>query len=322
MKSNKALGILLILIGVAALIYVLGNDGKIPFGKWFSNFTAQVGEQQSFPSDELSNIDIESDSLDVNIVRGSGDDVVVTLAGRATKGIADNFTLDAEQNGDTLKLTLQSDDSFRLGFHWSDVEMTVELPDKAWNEINARLSSGDLSLEGIQAESAALRSGSGDVKAVSLNASGEAVLEAGSGDIEIEDITAEAIRAKSNSGDIEIERYEARLLDFDAASGDVALEDGFAELKGEAGSGNIHVNADELRYDSVLKNGSGDISIDLAKEPEALTVSIRSGSGDAEVLKDGFVPQGNNDDNDANGMFGTGSVKLQASSGSGDIVLR
>ncbi|MDQ6422120.1 DUF4097 family beta strand repeat-containing protein [Paenibacillus sp. LHD-117] len=322
MKANKALGTLLVLLGVCALFYLFMNNGKTSLSGIFSGFTKPVYEQRTFATDRLLNVEIESNSLDVDVVRGIGDDIVVTLKGRATKAEADDLQLSAEEDGDTLKLSLQSNNGFHIGFNWSNVKLTVELPDQTWDSFSAELNSGDLSIDSAEFNNAELNTNSGDIKAESITALTNLKVVANSGDISLEEVTGKTVELENNSGDLTIDRYEADLIQFDIRSGDVSLEDGVAQLNGEAGSGDIRLNADDLEYNTDLKAGSGDIIINLSRDPESLAVQFSSGSGDCIVRKDGFVEQGKNGDSDANGSFGSGDLKLSARTSSGDIVLR
>ncbi|WP_214627420.1 DUF4097 family beta strand repeat-containing protein [Paenibacillus agaridevorans] len=322
MKPNKALGTLLVLLGAIALVYLFFNQGNTSFGSLFSGFTKPVHDERTFSSNELSNIAIDSGSLDVNIVRGHSDEVIVTLEGRATKRVANDLLLKADQDGDTLNLSLQSDRGFRFGFHWSNVKLTVELPEKSWGTLTAKLNSGDIELGSSDFETVELRTNSGDIEVQSISASAELELKAISGDIKLKDITAQSIKLDTASGDVELERYEAETLKFNVGSGDVSLEDGSGALQGLTGSGDITLDASTINHDVDLKAGSGDILISLDHEPESLAVQFRTSSGDAIVRMNGFNEQGKNGEREVNGAFGSGEHKLTVRTGSGDIILR
>lgn len=322
MQANKALGTLLVLIGAIALVYLFLNNGSNSIGKLFSGFTKPIHDERTFSADEFANFIIDSNSLDVNIVRSGGDDIVVTLDGRATKAMAEDLKLVADENGDTLKLALQNDDGFRFGFNWTNGTLTVALPDRSWQSLSAKLNSGDIEMKAGQFDSVDLHTNSGDIDVQAITASSKLRLKANSGDLDLEEIKADTILLETNSGDIEMDRYESTLTQFDVGSGDVVLENGFGEHKGETSSGDIHLNADYLSHDANLKAGSGDISISLTEDPASLSVQFTAGSGDAIVRKSGFSENGKNGDHNANGQFGNGEIRLIARTGSGDIVLR
>lgn len=321
MQPNKALGTLLVLLGVSALIYLFANNGNTSFGNLFSGFTKSVHEERTFDAGEISSFDIESNSLDVDIVRTSGDDIVVTLDGRATKSIANNLQLESNVDGDTLKLSLQSNQKFHIGFNWSSVKLIVALPDRTWNHINTKLNSGDIEMHSADFITGELRTNSGDIEVKASSASELLQIKANSGDLELSNIKAHTISLETNSGDIALERYEAERLEFDVKSGEVKLEDGFAEIQGETGSGDIRLKADNMTRNVTLKAGSGDVNISLAQDPESLDVQFHTGSGDAVVRKSGFEKEGKNGERDVNGKFGSGELKLNVRTGSGDIIL-
>lgn len=322
MQSNKALGTLLVLIGAFALVYLFWNNGNISIASWFSGFTKEVHDERTFSADEFNNFTIDSSSLDVHIVQSGGDNIVVTLDGRATKGIAKDLLLVADEDGDTLKLKLEKDRGIRFGFNWSNVKLTVALPDRSWQSLNAKINSGDIDMDAGQFDSVDLRTNSGDIDVRSITVSSKLQLKANSGDLELEEITAGSIVLETNSGDIEMNRYESELTQFEVGSGDVVLENGFGEHKGKTGSGDIHLSADYLTHDTNLRAGSGDISISLSEDPTSLSVQFTTSSGDAIIRKSGFSQNGKNGEKDVNGQFGSGELQLTVRTGSGDIILR
>jgi lia operon protein LiaG len=322
MQAIKALGTLLVLIGAAALVYLFFNNGSISFGKIFSGLTTPIHDERSFSADEINHFAIDSNSLDVHIVRSGADDIVVTLDGRATKGVAKDLKLVADENGDTLKLALQSEHGFRIGFNWTNIKLTVALPDRAWQSLTAKLNSGDIEMNAGLFDSVELQTNSGDIDVRSITASSELRLKANSGDFDLEEIKANSILLEANSGDIEMKRYKSELIEFEVNSGDVVLENGFGEHKGETKSGDIHMSTDYLSHDTSLKAGSGDIDISLTEDPQSLKVQFSTGSGDAIVRKSDFAQNGKNGEKDVNGQFGNGEIRLIAHTGSGDIILR
>ncbi|MHA6481122.1 DUF4097 family beta strand repeat-containing protein [Paenibacillus sp. strain BS8-2] len=322
MQANKALGTLLVLIGAFALVYLFWNNDNNPLSKFFAGLTQPIHDERTFSADQINNFSIESSSLDVNIIRGSGDNIVVTLHGRAAKGVAKDLQLVSEEDGDTLKLTLKRDNTFRLGFNWSNVKLTVELPDQTMQSLTAKVNSGDVTMDTATFDSIDLRTNSGDIETSAVTAFSKLQLKTNSGDLELDDITAGSIHLETNSGDIEMDQYESEFIQFDVDSGDVVLENGTGELKGEVSSGDIHLDTDDLTHHTNLKASSGDISISISKEPASLAVQLSTDSGDVVLGKSGFTKDGKNGDKDINGKFGDGELELIAQSGSGDVILK
>jgi len=138
----------------------------------------------------------------------------------------------------------------------------------------------------------------------------------------VDGIKAEDIGLETGSGDIRAADYDAGALAFKTGSGDVVLGEGIADLSGTTGSGDIRVERNELNADTMLRSGSGDVTLLLDGAPQSLAFDFKTGSGDSSVewpyTKGGGEP---NDNGDRTGTFGGGERKLEVRTGSGDIKL-
>lgn len=298
MNKWKTVGIVVIgLLAWAALS--VWNSGNGWAGSWPFFGTQTVKIAQSVDAGNIKNVVVDMGSEDVDLIRGGSDKIEIRLEGKASH--ANKLALNADVNGDTLKLSLDKPNGgFQFSYH--NVSMTVELPEKQWDEIKVNLSSGDVSLADIGGKSVEVATSSGK--------------------IELADSRATTIKLTASSGDVRASGFKADTLSFHASSGNVRLEDGEAALKGETASGNIRVEFDELRHNADLTAGSGNVTLSLDRQPQSLAVDYRGGSGNGKIKQDGFAYQEQDEDNHRiKGAFGSGETTLKVVTGSGDFTL-
>ncbi|TMV52856.1 DUF4097 domain-containing protein [Paenibacillus mesophilus] len=301
MKKSAMIGIVLI----AALVWgVLAtwNSGKGFAGGWLSLSTSKIDISESYDADAYQNIAIDVSSSDVNVVRGSSDRIEVRVHGKTSTNYSDEIGLRAEPKGGTLKLGIDKPERKQFGFVIHSVTMTVELPEKRWNEIKVKVGSGNVDVAKINGKSIEAETSSGNVK---LSAS-----------------EAKTIELKTGSGNVQADGFKADTFTFDTKSGTVKLKDGAAKVKGETGSGDIRIEFPELLHDTSLSTGSGNVTIELDREPKSMTVDWRLGSGKASIGWKGLNGMEKSEDGKSGkGTFGNGDTTLKVVTGSGNITM-
>lgn len=323
MRPRSMFGAILVVIGLIGLYYVFTNDGKSPLEAMKNFFAQEVNEQKKIDLNGISNIKVESDDLDVSFVRGTGSEAVLTLQGHASKSYMKHLNMNADQDGDTLHVTLESKSGFFIGFGWNTVKLTVELPEHAWNELSVLVDSGDIEINDQQFTIAELQTDSGDIEIENISAADNLTVQVDSGDIELKDVSSTIVELEADSGDVSVKDYTAERISFHIGSGDASFENGAAQLTGETSSGDISLQADDLLYDTELSASSGDITITLNHDPSSLAVQFHTGSGDSVIRKKGFdYEEVSNRDDDLKGSFGSGDIMLNVETGSGNIVLQ
>jgi lia operon protein LiaG len=301
MKNFSILGVVLIVVLVWGALTMWDSGKGFAWG-WLSFGTNKVDMAESFDAGRYRNVGIEVGSSDVNVVRGSTDKIEVRLHGKTDKGNAGKIGLKTDSKGDTLNLGIEKPEGMQLGFRIVSLTMTVELPEKQWNELKVKAGSGDVEVaefEGTFIEA-----------------------EASSGNVELSASNAKKIALKTGSGDVKASDFKADTVSFDSRSGNVVLKDGEAELKGETGSGDIRIEMDELLHDTDVSAGSGNVTIGLDREPKSLTVDYRGKSGDGKIRWKGFDYQEKDEEGHTiKGAFGSGGTKLKVATGSGNFTL-
>lgn len=300
MSKNGLLGIVLIVLGIGLGVSALGSGKVFAWNLPFTE-TKEVNLEKSFDASSINEVVIDVASTDVHVVRGSSENIEVRLQGQASPQIADQYRLTSDNSGSRLLIGLEEQRGFRM-FRYDSVDMTVELPEKQWDELKVRVGSGDITVEKVEGSTIDLSTSSGDVN--------------------LEEGNASDIVLNTNSGDIQAEYFKADTLKFHSDSGDVSLKQGEAILKGDAESGDIHIEFAELLHDADVSASSGDVKIQLEQEPKSLAVDYRGGSGEGHVRWDGFKETERTEDGRVlKGMFGSGDTKLKVSAGSGDFTL-
>ncbi|GGF94921.1 DUF4097 family beta strand repeat-containing protein [Paenibacillus abyssi] len=319
MQNRKVKGIILVAVGIVAMWFTFSPINLFPSA--FSFDTENIHVERSVEADAFKNIVIHTRSTDVNVVRSDSEQINVLLQGSASDNAADKLDLNIEPKGDTLELGLNVPGGFLISFNRSNVDLTVELPEKQWNKVVVRTGSGDIDLKKIEGASLEIEAGSGDVQASQIK--GEVlVVNTGSGDINITEFEVNKANIMVGSGNITGSDFISQELKFTAGSGDVKLANGQSQLIGETGSGNVRIESDDLLYDADLHAGSGDITVNLSNQPQSLALDYSGSSGEGRIEWDGIAYDENSEDRDRiRGSFGSGNVQLKVRTSSGDFTL-
>ncbi|WP_157337605.1 DUF4097 family beta strand repeat-containing protein [Paenibacillus lutrae] len=317
MKRN--VGFLLIGAGLLSLLYFLNPIGVFTW-TGFSFGTEEIYLEKSVDSSSLNKLELDVGSADVKVTRGSGDQARVTLSGRASSNYADKLDLKVETRGDTLVLGLNQD-VVSIGFKVLDIEMNVELPEKQWKSAKLETGSGNIDLAELKGDSIGIKVGSGNISAQEI-AFQKIELNGGSGNATLSQIETDQMDLQLASGNLNVTKYTADLLKFDLGSGNVELFDGQSAVEGHVSSGNVRIEAEELLHNTDLKLGSGNATVELARQPKSLEVDFRGGSGNGQIGFTGIEYQEKSEEGDVlRGTFGSGDVKLNVQTSSGDFKL-
>lgn len=345
---RKFIGVLLIIAGIIGVVYTFNPAMAEKSGEWLSQAgdnllnaaTKEVNIEKSIGTAGIKNVAVKTGSVDVRLLPGSTDDIVARLHGRVSNYDADSIDLKVTSKGETLQLSVQLPEGMQFGVPIFYVQLTVELPERQWNGLQVAVGSGNVEAErlnsvlmevstgsgnirmnGIGVRAATLQAGSGDIATGDIHAESFTV-QTKSGNIRIQDIEAVEMEATASSGKLRVEKYESNVLNFRTSSGNVRLSDGHAKLNGEAGSGNITIEADELRDDADLKAASGNVTVSLTKEPTDLEVDLSGNSGSGRIRWDGIrYEEQDKNGHTVRGAFGNGGTMLKVRTRSGDFTL-
>jgi hypothetical protein len=180
---------------------------------------------------------------------------------------------------------------------YENISIDYEITAPSAVALNLHSGSGDVTTEGLGRYISA-SSGSGNVRAHGV--SGPAELQSGSGDIELAELSAGDVKARTCSANVHIHGLNGGLI-ARSGSGDIDADghlNGAATL--ESGSGNVKLHlGNDAHFNLEASTGSGDIHVNFPNAPHQddhsrhhLTgpvngggppLEIRTGSGDVEI---------------------------------------
>lgn len=317
--KRSILGIILIAVGLVSLVYLLYSGGDSLFNRLFS--LKELKLEETADTSSIRRIHIQSGSTNVSVVRGKTASAVIRLQGKGSQSVVDGMSLDVTNEGDALRIHANGSKERWFIPGWKFVKLTVELPDKMWDNVTLEASSGNIELADLSSDQIAIDGKSGNLSAIRMRA-GELAAELRSGNMDLRQIESGTIDLKLSSGNIELAKFKAEQLNFETSSGNAKLIDGHAKLIGKATSGNINLEASSLQHDADLQTQSGNIRINLDKTPASLAIDYRASSGNGKIGMDGFVYNVKSHDRDViKGSFGKGEVKLNVRTASGNFSL-
>ncbi len=198
--------------------------------------------------EEFNAINVESDSLDIKIIKANNERTNVKIFDRNDKGIS----VKVEDN--TLKIVDDNINSFCF-MCFGKREAIISLPERVYDLV-VESASGDIS-SSIDLGNVTIVSTSGDID---LKNTKDLTIVVTSGDIEVKEV--DNISITSTSGDVEIEKVN-NSLDIQTISGDIGI------------------NELTITKDSEINVMSGDVVINNSSE--AIYVNAKATSGDIKI---------------------------------------
>lgn len=203
--------------------------------------------EKTFSVGDISKINVNVSSSDINFVQTQGNDINVKI--QSSKKRKDMFSV--ENNGGELEINQKTSiNFFFFNWWWNQNKITISLPASYSKDLALVLASGDLKIRGNYSF--------GDVS-----------IKHTSGDISGDNIKANSINIKSTSGDMNFSSLDAASIDISNTSGDETINS-------FSGSGSIHSISGELHLDVEKLTGaldvsatSGNVNIGIAKNISA-----------------------------------------------------
>lgn len=309
--------LLLLAAGIAGTVATAGAAGGFSFN------TKEVFDEKIIANKDIKNIEIDLSSADLVLHQTSDEDIKVELNGKANKKYSDRFQLDVDENGETLDIRLSGEDriEFNFGINIVDTNVDVYLPERVFDRIYAKTSSGDIEASSIEAMDIVLNSQSGDVGMDSSTAEGKTVLKTSSGDIQSLSNSAAAFDIKSSSGDLMIRDQKAKETILHISSGEINIANAAGDVKADSSSGDINIENKKLTGNIDAEASSGEITIELDENPNSLAVDYKGGSGEGTIDLDGLSYEEKSED-EIKGKIGSGKYTIKARTSSGDFQLR
>lgn len=231
-------------------------------------------EQKQFKNEQIKSINVDTDVGDVVIEKGKTDLFEVRHSGDQEKR-----KLDVNENGEMLQVEVKTkkkhifDFSF-FSFDLKDESLTVIVPERVYNKIEAETAAGTIRVESIQSRNISAHSAAGDV--------------------EMKEMKAQNVKVSSSAGDIVLHKVEGKVR-AESAAGNVKVTQHNPEysIKADSAAGDVNIQLQEMPKDAVVKGSAdaGEVQI-FRKENKEITL----GSGKVQI----------------SGETAAGSVKIEA----------
>ncbi len=278
-------------LGIAAIVMVMTDS--------FNIATEKINDSKTFNPEEISSIEVDLVSTDLNIIPTTKGEIIVHFYGEVSTNLKRAIPeLVAYKTGDKLYVEILRSKDIVIGINISRTTMDIYIPEIILEEFKINIVSGDVILE--------------DIKAA------ETYLETVSGDIKVQDLMAEKIRISSVSGDIIVQDYTGN-IDAGSTSGDISLigGDDNEDLDASTVSGGISIEQDAVS-DMNIGSTSGDVKIRLPEDSQ-FYLDISTVSGDIKYYF--AINISSSGRRDLEGTVGNGGDRIMISTVSGDVTI-
>ena len=252
----------------------------------FNTEAERVKKEYQIPRDKAVNLTIETRDNDIILKKTTGSEIKVTCY-ESEELSYDILNVETDKN---LKIAEKDNRKWYqmidISFGIQKTPLTVEIPDKEWQNIKITTSSGDINVSSfINFFEYSINTSSGDIIACDMNAA-DMNVKSVSGDVSIKDsYIMYQLGIETSSGETKLSKVDTSDVEISSTSGDVKLyKTDAVEYKIETSSGDISGKLrDDAAYTFEVESLSGDISVPLSeKEGETLFSAITT-SGDIKI---------------------------------------
>ncbi|SHH64554.1 DUF4097 family beta strand repeat-containing protein [Virgibacillus chiguensis] len=230
------------LILVAIILIIIGGVGCLFTFK--SLVREKVDITEEFSADEITNLELDMINEEITIIPTDGSDIVLELKGKSNE--PDKKFLDIDKKENTLKVRKKSEKfKFRFFNQGDSLTLTVHLPQKAYETIQA------------------------DTK---------------NGTIHGKKFTVKSLQASGANGEIVLDEVITDTTEVSTQNGGIELNDVAGSLHGETSNGSITLTAKTLDQSMEMNTENGSIDINVEEEPTNVTYDLRTGNGGVEVF--------------------------------------
>lgn len=233
---------------MAILLIIIGLIGAIFTAKGF--FTQEnIHGEESFPSESIDNITIESDLANVKILPSDSNDIEVKWKGSLLKSNLNKNNVSIEEKSSELVITIGGRKLFNFSFFgfgfFNKREVEIYLPEKRFQSITLYNDVGNATISSISVD--------------------HLIAETSVSNLTIKDIQANMIRAKSDVGIITVDGFGGNLF-------------------AKSNVGNININTDTIAADMELESDVGNINLSVPLIPDNVSFHTESDIGTVQVF--------------------------------------
>jgi len=282
---------MVVAFGIAGIILVVTGD--------FNVATEKINDSKNFEPSEISSIEIDLVSDDLNIIPTTKGDITVHFYGEVSTNVKRNLPqMVAYKTGDKLYVEITQSRNILVGINIRRTTVDIYVPQIVLEEIDIELVSGDVIVNDLEAA--------------------EVMIDSTSGDIKVEDVRSQKIRIDSTSGDVAVRDYTGD-IDISNTSGDVSLvygtenEDIFVTTV----SGDVFIEQDAVSEMSIGVT-SGDVRITL---PQDAAFYLDAGTISGEIKQDFPIDIRSSSRRNLEGAVNDGTERIVIDTASGDITI-
>lgn len=278
--------------GIAAIVMVTTGN--------FAVDTEEIDESKTFEPGEISEIEIDLVSTELNIIPTTKGEIIVHFYGEISTNARRTVPeLAAYITGEKLYIeTLRGKNIIVFGINIDRTTMDIYIPETTLDELKIKTVSGDVMMEDITAA--------------------QFYLETVSGDVRIEELNAEKIQMSSVSGDVNMQKYKGN-IDIGSTSGTISLIGGEdnEDINISTVSGDISIEQDNIS-DMDIGSTSGDIKIQIPEDSQ-FYLDFNTVSGD--ITHDFALKIRSSGRRDIEGTVGDGGNRIMIHTVSGDATI-
>ncbi|WP_138754717.1 DUF4097 family beta strand repeat-containing protein [Paenibacillus sinopodophylli] len=238
-------------------------------------------DERTVDASNIQSIRAETDTFDITFVPGSSQEVRVKLEGNISKKLKEKIIFTAETKGDTLHIVGDTRNGIQFGISIVDLNMIVELPEKLWDRFD---------------------------------------VETDTGNIVIDQLKGNKLELSTDTGKIKVSNYVFQDVNFETDTGSATFTDGEGMLTGESDTGNVSIETAELQHDTTVSTDTGNITINVDKQPESAAIKIKKQTGRSTIEWSGLETT-KESGRTVDRKIGAGDIKINLESDTGNIKL-
>ena len=232
----KRTATLWLIAAVLLIVIGLGIFASAMWGlKW--DFTALSTESYEtnvyvIPED-FTNISIIDTTADVTFISVADGDASVTLREESTA----KHTVTVEDGTLRIENTGEKPWYQHIGIHFDTPSITVAIPKKQYGSLSVQITTGDIALSDLNAETLNLNTSTGSIRISDTSCTGDAAIHVTTGRVCASNLRLESLTSTGNTGDVSLENVlAASSISIRRTTGDISLD------RSDAGELHIQTN--------------------------------------------------------------------------------
>ena len=269
----------------------------------------------------INSISISSNTSNVKIITDANAAVVTAHLYGTVFGFTKNKpTLRLTTNGDLITIDSGYDSWFMFFMWFNHIQLDITIPKSYTGAISCNSSAGRVDASDINStDTVNIKSSAGEINATDIT--GKSVtIDSSAGRIVAENIKAEdTCTIKSSAGSVSMNGVTAKNLNVRNSAGQTVGKNitGATEINSSAGSVTISFKA--VVGDIDVSSSAGSVVLSIPESTNA-TVSLHTSAGSVHTAFP-ITVNGNNSNNDIEGIIGKGGPMISAHSSAGSVYL-